>query len=224
MFCSNGNFTPLPATETNLCMFVSYLGESGLKHRTIKSYLSAIRFLHISEGLSDPFRAPLSRLHYVLRGVRRIESEKNTPCRECLPISPQLLLRIKSVWPGDKDHIMLWAACCLDFFGFLRAGEFTVLSDASYDNTVHLNVSDISVNNTASPTVVKVDIKRSKSDPFWNGISIFLGTTGSDLCPVTALMNYLVIRGKSPGPLFKFSDGHYLTRQRLVDALRKALV
>ena len=37
-------------------------------------------------------------------------------------------------------------------------------------------------------------------------------------------MNYLVIRGKSPGPLFKFSDGHYLTRQRLVDALRKALV
>ena len=62
---------------------------------------------------------------------------------------------------------MLWAACCL---GFLRAGEFTVSSDASYDNTVHLNVSDISVNNTASPTVVKVDIKRSKSDPFRNGI------------------------------------------------------
>ena len=61
-----------------------FIGESGLKHRTVKSYLSAIHFLHISEGLSDPFRAPLSRLHYVLRGVKRIESEKNTPCRERL--------------------------------------------------------------------------------------------------------------------------------------------
>ena len=30
-----------------------------------------------------------------------------------------------------------------------------------------------------------------------------------------AVLGYLVVRGHGPGPLFKFKDGHSLTRQRL---------
>ena len=40
------------------------------------------------------------------------------------------------------------------------------------------------------------------------------------LCPVAALLSYLVVRG---GPLFQFKDGCGLTRPYLVTALRKAL-
>ena len=42
------------------------------------------------------------------------------------------------------------------------------------------------------------------------------------LCPVAALLSYLVLRGKGEGPLFKFKDGRTLTCPRLVSELRKA--
>lgn len=217
----------VPAVEGVLIHFVSQLVKDGLKHRTIKVYLSAIRFLHIAEGEEDPFKAPLNKLHYTLRGVKREEASRGVNGRERLPISPSILRQIKAIWEvhrgQDPDIVMLWAAACLGFFGFLRAGEMTVPSDSGYEADVHLNRSDIAVDDPRKPTVLRVTIKQSKTDPFRRGIDIFLGKTATDLCPVTAMLNYLLVRGTGEGPLFKFRDGRSLTRQRLVDAIREAL-
>ena len=54
-------------------------------------------------------------------------------------------------------------------------------------------------------------------------MDLFLGRTGTDICPVVALLNYLVIRGMVSGPLFLFRDGTYLTRQAFVRAVRQTL-
>jgi len=217
---------PLPASESVLCYFVAHLANSSLKHCSIKSYLSAVRFLHIAEGFSDPFEPHLNRLQYTLRGIKRIEAENGGENRERLPVGPNTLRCIRAVWDqesSDPDKIMLWAACCLGFFGFLRAGEFTVPADNSFDSEVHLCFSDVAVDNPAQPQVIQITIKQSKTDPFRKGIKLYLGKTSSDLCPVVSLLNYLVIRGNKPGPLFIFKDGRLLTRQRLVQALRGAL-
>lgn len=216
----------VPATETVLIHFVSQLVKEGLKHRTIKTYLSAIRFLHISEGEEDPFKIPLHRLHYTLRGVKREEASRGVNTRERLPITPGVLRQIKAIWEPkslDPDIVMLWAAACLGFFGFLRAGEMTVPSDTDYDPTIHLNCNDIAVDNPNDPAVLRVTIKQSKTDPFRRGIDLFLGKTATDLCPVKAMLNYLLVRAEGTGPLFKFQDGRFLTRQRLVDYIREAL-
>lgn len=205
---------------------MSYLAESGLKHRTIKSYLSAIRFLHIEEGQADPFRASHLRLQYVLQGIKRAEAEKGLSRRERLPITPRILRSLKGVWDKkamDPDVSMIWAACCLGFFGFLRAGEMTVPGDKEFDAAVHLSFKDIAVDDPKNPQMVKVRIKQSKTDPFRKGLDIYLGKTGTDLCPVVALLRYLTVRGKRGGPLFQFQDGRFLTRQRLVEKVRVAL-
>ena len=50
-----------------------------------------------------------------------------------------------------------------------------------------------------------------------------VGKVDGPLCPVTALLGYLLARGAGPGPLFSFEDGKPLTRIRLVEKVRRAL-
>ncbi len=54
-------------------------------------------------------------------------------------------------------------------------------------------------------------------------VTLYLGATGKWLCPVAAVLSYLVQRREREGPLFFFTDGRYLTRARFVAALRSAL-
>ena len=225
-FCRSVDVTPLPASEDILCKFVSWVSQEGLKHRTIKTYLSAIRYLHIRSGLPDPFASRMPRLGYTLKGVKRVEAEKGVGQRSRLPITPPLLRKLKGVWERSAEHCdtkMIWAACCMAFFGFLRVGEMTVPGEGAYDASVHLSFDDVAIDDTSSPSYVRVHIKRSKTDPFRLGVDLFLGRTRTDLCPVAAILSYLVARGAGPGPFFRFTDGRPLTRSRFVVWVREAL-
>ena len=86
------------------------------------------------------------------------------------------------------DNIMLWTASCLCFFGFLRAGELTVPTEAEYDAGVHLNFSDVALDSKCNPSFLRVHIMASKTDPFRKGIHIFIGSTENNLCPVKAML------------------------------------
>ena len=99
----------------------------------------------------------------------------------------------------------------------------TVPSDEEYDPSVHLSVQDISVDDAKHPSVLCIRIKQSKTDPFRKGVNLFVGKTGSSLCPVSAMLSYLCARGMENGPLFKFEDGRVLTRQRFVAVVKEGL-
>ena len=71
--------------------------------------------------------------------------------------------------------------------------------------------------------VIQVTIKQLKTDPFRQGVDIYLGKTGKDICPIQAIVPYLIIRGAQPGPLFVFADGSYLTRQRFASLITSTL-
>ena len=118
---------------------------------------------------------------------------------------------------------MLWAACCVGFFGFLRFGEFTAPEKEEFVSGMHLSFKDIAVDNETDAKVISVSIKHSKTDPFRQGVRIFLGRTDAVQCPVAALLAYLTRRGSGDGPLFRFENGQPLTRSRLVMKVRKAL-
>ena len=116
---------------------------------------------------------------------------------------------------------MIWAACCLCFFRFLAGWrDDSPCSDGAYDASVHLSVQDIAVDDSINPSVIRIWIKQSKTDPFRKGVDLYVGKTGSQLCPVTSMLTYL---GMAAGPLFRFKDGGVLTRQRFVEAVRDGL-
>ena len=54
-FCTRAGVAPVPVGEKLLCSFVAFLAKEGLKYRTIKVYLLAVRHLHIEQTLPDPF-------------------------------------------------------------------------------------------------------------------------------------------------------------------------
>ena len=106
-------------------------------------------------------------LQYTLRGIKKAEALSGAPPRQRLPITLEILLSLKKFWLSDVtpsyNGIMLWAAACVGFFGFLRVGEFTVTSLATYDPEVHLNLADSSVDSHVAPSIIGVKIKQSKT-------------------------------------------------------------
>ena len=224
-FCQSQGLRPTPASEHQLCQYVSCLAMDNLCHNTIKCYLSAVRHLHIADGLGDPGISKMARLEQVLRGIKSMQARGKVKERQRLPISIELLHKMRGVWmrEASADARMLWAASSLCFFGFFRSGELTVPSNTAYDEGAHLSFSDIAVDSLDNPQLLKVRVKSSKTDPFRVGIDIYIGRTDCDLCPVAAVLSYMASRGSGPGPLFVFSDGTPLTRTRFVEKVKGAL-
>ena len=214
--------TPFPLSHLGLCRFVSFLAAGGVSYATIKVYLSGLRHAQIALGLPDPGYSHFPQLELVLRGIRRVAPDRRGVR---LPITPQILALLFQFWslpPVSYDAVMLWAACCTGFFGFLRAAEFT--SPLVRGNTdPGLSVADVSVDSLSHPSYVALLLRRSKTDTFGMGSTIYLGLVDGVICPVKALLGYISLRGNGPGPLFVFQDGSALTRPALVQAVRSAL-
>ena len=114
---------------------------------------------------------------------------------------------------SNPDNVILWAARCLGFFGFLRAGEFT--TNSSFNPSVDLTPANLQVDSSLNTQSFGVFIKCAKTDLFRCGCFIFLGRGSAPLCPVSALTSYLHLCGPGSGPLFIFQDGRPLSRALL---------
>ena len=160
------------------------------------------------DGLATPPWMVWPHLQYILKGVKRLQSIEPSAAR--LPITPSIMQKLQGVWAQAPPDLrfkasMLWAACCLGFFGFMRAGEFT--SDSRDPQEF------------VYPMLRKTHIhhpqwcKYTCEEPYGKEVAIYLGRTHSVLCPVAAVLNYLAIRPPGEGPLFVRKDSTLLTRE-----------
>ena len=172
-------------TEHTLCMFIACLAREGLVHQTIRS---AIRHFHILAGQGKPFVGdPYPMLQYVLR---------RSPTRTTrLPITPTIRRTLKQQWQTmaarDQDYIMLWAVCCMGFFGFMRAGEFAIQRQCDlchWDMAVDSHPLRYSTNSETE-------------QPFAREWQCTWAGRTQDLCPVAAIMSPV------GGTFFMFKDG-----------------
>ena len=67
--------SPYPMKEDILCTYATYVADQGLRHQTIKCYLSAIRHQQISLGFPDPNISTMPRLEQLLRGIKVVRGK-----------------------------------------------------------------------------------------------------------------------------------------------------
>ena len=182
-------------------LLATYLAQSH-KPQSIKLYFSAIRMLHLKHGLPDPMRDALN-LCCLMRGIKRVHGKAADPH---LPITPSLLRSFRSLLNlSYHDHLTLWVALLLAFFGFLRSSE--LLSQKHSD--LHRTSQGY-----------QVHIRQSKTDPFRSGTTVNTLPSGDPhLCTVTTLNSYLASQVPSDSTLFCLQIATLL-RQRLNHLIR----
>ena len=226
-FCTEFNISnPLPVNQQTLCYYVAYLAKLNLSPATIKVYLSALRHYHIANDVPEPDRAKMQKLKIVSNGITRVSAVKTRETHTRLPITPDILRQIYRLWQPSRheyETILMWAVSTLCFFGFFRMGELTIPNDTAYDYSLHLSPGDIATDSHTNPTMLQVHLKSSKTDRDCKGTTVIVGRTGDLLCPVSAVLAYLAIRGTTPGPLFQLENGVPLTKTRFILKFREAL-
>ena len=219
-FCESYNIPRLPATQTNLVYYFTSLANRLILHSTMKVYLSAIAY-H-SQLLGFPLELKhMHQLHYLLRGIRRIQGAKLTKPRR-LPVSLHHLSALH-VFLSNRctphDARMLWAAITIAFFGLLRSSEYTCPSHNTQLSSTLLTSHVVFASDYSHATL---HLPFSKTDQFGVGTTVELFALQSPLCPVSALAHFLAVRNQAPGPLFIFRNGAFLTRDNVVSVLREA--
>ena len=122
----------------------------------------------------------------------------------------------------DEKKAMMWAACCVGLYGFLQTAEFPV-PNGKFDPSSHLAIKDVAADCHTAPSLLQIWIKMSKTDQYKHRTFVYMATTNNELCPVAAVLSYLVHDPSGEGPLFQFSNGFPLTRVKFVLEFRQVL-
>jgi len=133
-------------------------------------------------GLDNKIFESDGQIKRILRGVSIVNGVKRKPDRT--PITIEVLSElVRACNSHTFDGVILKAAMCLAFAGFLRVGEFTYDKWDSTSPTIAVTRSSI----TFEPKTVSLLLPRSKSDPFRKGITIPMPATDKDTCPRRAI-------------------------------------
>ena len=87
---------PLPVSQSLLCYYITFLAKSGLAYGTIKTYISAVRHLHVANDLLDPTAVPMPKMKMVANGIRKVQATSSHQ-KPCLPITPTILNQIRAL-------------------------------------------------------------------------------------------------------------------------------
>ena len=114
-----------------------------------------MQYGQFGRGLWNPAIHAMSRLEYVLKGVKKATPESSG---RRLSITPTILRAggvAERSLPPSPDARMLWAASCLGFFVFLRSGEIVCPTETSFDPQSHLAFADIAVDSRSASSAIR---------------------------------------------------------------------
>ena len=199
-------------------MFLVHLHKQRLRATTIRTYLTAISFVHRIKNMPDPSHSLL--ITKTLHGIANLDKLRpSTPLR---PITRDILHKlidaIPAIQPFPYYQALLKALFLLTYHACMRAGEAVV----SMHDQHTLSLSDIestTYNQLPAYNITFRTYKHSHNP----AILTLLPASTPQYCPVQSLKEYLRIRGQTPGKLFISCTRQPINRHFFADNLKSAL-
>jgi hypothetical protein len=220
IFCGIYKFEPTPVSEETLLLYVAYLFDLGFKCSSIRVYLSAIRSLHVYSGVEYPTN--MVRLQLALKGA----ATQSAPPIHKLPITFSVLTKMLHAIRGRFDVLLFNSVMTLAFFGCFRASEIVISDNRPYDASTHLSFDDLTI--LPKEKSMCIYLKKSKTDVLSQGVSVYVGCSGNDVCAYCMMCKYLVYRSTIPNnapssALFLDILGNPLKKEYFLSTTRLAL-
>ena len=203
----------MPSTQQALSLYVCYLIKSGLAVSTVKTYLSAISFMHKISYMEDPTAS--KKLNILCRGASKHKLQQSTAVSR-LPITTPILtilIKILQFATTSRYDFTLYKALFITcYFACLRASEVVATKTPE-----HALTSNDIVFHKDKVVITFRTFKHSKgTHPKY----VLQENRGSCLCPVKALRLYGKIRPNVDGQYFVFPAGTPVSRAHLSETLR----
>ena len=203
LFCSKNGFNPLPTDPKIVSLYLTHLSNKDSKISTLKRRVASIGVIHKLKGHYLDTKHPL-----IVENLMGIKRRKGSIQNGKKPLLINYLKQIINVIDNqinneikkqrDKSIILI------GFSGGFRRNEI-----------VSLNYEDLDF----VPEGLKINLKRSKTDQFGEGLLKGLPYFDNPkYCPVVSVKNWIDISKINSGALFRrFLKGSKLSENRLTD-------
>ena len=219
-FCIYFGRPPIPVDQLTLLTYTAFLAR-GLKPSSIPPYLNIIRIIHCERGYPNPLQNNFELL-CLKKGIARLHG---TPAVQKLPITTDILLRVKSVLSDDSFDKVFWSCLLIGFFGFFRKATLLPRSATNFGSCILIR--DLHIMDCES---FKITLHRTKTIQFGQRVlevPFCAAPAGSVLCPMVALRAHLaLLPADTTQPLFSFQLGDVtvvITHAAFVKRLRDIL-
>ena len=190
-WCEHEGLESLPAHPETVVLYVSDCAEK-LRLGTIGHRLAAIATAHKLAGFSNPASRREEPLRSIWQGMSRSKGSRK------VQKEPLLKKHLEAI-VENLDHEGLsdanWLRCARDkallLVGFAGAFRRSELSE--------MKVADLRFDDRG----VQILVERSKTDTTGEGQWVGVPSTGTELCPVRALREWLQVAGIDDGNVFR---------------------
>ena len=189
----------LPFDDNKTLEFLGWMEARGLRSRSMSTYLSGVRALHIASGFKEPFlRNPMVKL--ILRGQDNYDKleDRMTGKLGKLPVTKDIMMLIKkNLIKTDWSRLekrLLWSIFTLAWSGSFRIHELVSRSAAEFDSQSTLLWRDVSFSEVEvkgeKVKAMSIHVKSPKVDRIGAGDNIQVFQLNNFMCPVGAMEKY----------------------------------
>tara|TARA_B100001057_G_scaffold486607_1_gene568034 strand:+ start:143 stop:1099 length:957 start_codon:yes stop_codon:yes gene_type:complete len=203
LFCAKNGFKSLPTEPKIVSLYLTHLSTKGSKISTLKRRLVSIGVIHKLKGYYLDTKHPS-----IIENIMGIKRRKGSIQRGKKPILINDLKRIINVIDQENnEEIKKFRDRSIILIGFSGGFRRNEIVSLDYDDLDFVTEG------------VKINLRRSKTDQFGQGLSKALPYFDStQYCPVVSLLKWIKISKINSGPLFRrFKKGSNLSQNRLTD-------